>query len=90
MTIYQVMTDLQSRLTLASNGRVVIPVAMRAALGLRDGDRIVARVVDGSIVLEPLNAAIRRAQAMVARYVPPGTELVDELIAERRIAATRE
>ncbi len=84
------MTDLQSRLTLASNGRVVIPVAMRAALGLRDGDRIVARVVDGSIVLEPLNAAIRRAQAMVARYVPPGTELVDELIAERRIAATRE
>ena len=90
MTIYQVMTDLQSRLTLASNGRVVIPVAMRAALGLRDGDRIVARVVEGSIVLEPLNAAIRRAQAMVARYVPPGTELVDELIAERRIAATRE
>jgi AbrB family looped-hinge helix DNA binding protein len=90
MTIYLAMTELQSKLTLASNGRVVIPAAMRAALGLRDGDRIVARVVEGAIVLEPLDAAIRRARAMVARYVPPGSALVDELIAERRIAATRE
>jgi bifunctional DNA-binding transcriptional regulator/antitoxin component of YhaV-PrlF toxin-antitoxin module len=63
---------------------------MRTALGLRDGDKLVARVVEGAIVLEPVDAAIRRARTMVARYVPPGSALVDELLAERRIAATRE
>ena len=37
---------LQSNLTVAPNGRVVIPAAMRAALGLEGGGRVVARLVD--------------------------------------------
>jgi AbrB family looped-hinge helix DNA binding protein len=77
-------------LTLASNGRVVIPASMRAALGLQDGAKMVARLVDGAIVLEPIDAAVRRAQALVRRYVPEGSGLVDELIAERHAVAERE
>jgi AbrB family looped-hinge helix DNA binding protein len=81
---------LRANLTIAANGRVVIPANMRAALGLQGGGKLVARLVDGTIVLEPLDAAIRRAQAMVARYVPPGTSLIEELMAERRRAAERD
>ena len=84
------MTVIQTNLIMAPNGRVVIPASMRAALGLRGGDQLVARIVDGAVVLEPLDAAIRHAQAMVRRYVPEGSGLVDELIAERRAAAERE
>jgi len=84
------MTPHQTPLTLAPNGRLVIPVAMRAALGLEAGSKLVARLVDGAIVLEPVGDAIARAQAMVARYVPPNVSLVDELIAECRAAAERE
>ena len=84
------MTLHQTPLNLAPNGRLVIPVAMRAALGLEAGGKLVARLVDGAIVLEPVGAAIARAQAMVARYVPASVSLVDELIAERRAAAERE
>jgi len=32
-----------------------------------------------TVILEPLEAAIRRAQAMVGRYAPPGLGLADEL-----------
>jgi len=84
------MTLHQAQLNLAPNGRLVIPVAMRAALGLEAGGKLVARLVYGAIVLEPVGAAIARAQAMVARYVPANVSLVDELIAERHAAAERE
>jgi AbrB family looped-hinge helix DNA binding protein len=84
------MAMTQVTLTIASNGRVVIPANMRAVLGLQDGGKVVARVVDGAVVLEPADAAVRRAQAMVRRYVPEGAGLVEELIAERRAAAERE
>ncbi len=80
----------QSTLTLAPNGRVVIPAAMRAELGWQGGARILARLVDGAIILEPVDAAIRRAQALVSQYVPAGVSLADELITERRAAALDE
>ena len=81
---------LQSNLTVAPNGRVVIPAVMRAALGLEGGGRVVARLVDGAVVLESIETSVRRAQAMVARYVSKGESLADELIADRRAAAERE
>ncbi|TWB56354.1 AbrB/MazE/SpoVT family DNA-binding domain-containing protein [Nitrospirillum viridazoti] len=81
---------LRANLTMASNGRVVIPAQMRSALGLADGGKVVARLVDGVVVLEPIEAAIRRAQALVRRYVPDGADLIEELAAERRAAAEHE
>ena len=84
------MTNQLIGLTLASNGRVVIPAAMRAALGLKDGGRLVARLEDGAIILEPIETSVRRAQALVAAYARPGVSMVDDLIAERRAEAARE
>ncbi len=74
---------------MAADGRVVIPAAIRAALGIKRGSRLSARIVDGAVVLEPLDAAVRRAQALVARYAA-GEPMADELIAERHEAARRD
>jgi AbrB family looped-hinge helix DNA binding protein len=77
-------------LRIASNGRVVIPADIRAELGLEGGDMLVVRVVDGAVVLEPVRTAIRRARAAFRKYVPSDTSLADELIEERRRAASDE
>jgi len=63
---------------------------MRAELGFQHGGKVIARIVDGTVVLEPIEAAIRRAQEMVRKYVPDNVDLVAELIAERRAAAELE
>lgn len=63
---------------------------MRAELGFQHGGKVIARIVNGTVVLEPIEASIRRAQDMVRRYVPDHVDLVADLIAERRAAAERE
>lgn len=75
---------MQVHLSMAENGRVLIPAEVRAALGLKAGGKVVARVENGALVIEPLEAAIRRVQAMMLPYATPGESLADELIADRR------
>jgi len=84
------MTAKAISLTIAANGRVVIPAAMRAVLGVERGGALVARLESGALVLEPFDLAIRRAQGQVRRYAPQGVGLADELIAQRRAAAALE
>jgi AbrB family looped-hinge helix DNA binding protein len=79
-----------THVTVTDGGQVVIPAHIRSQLGLRGGDRLIARLVDGAIVLETVDAAVRRAQALVARYVSQDISLSDELIAERRAIADNE
>jgi antitoxin PrlF len=78
------------QLSVAPNGRVVIPAEMRAALGCQSGGKLLARLENGVLLLEPVDVAVRRAQEMVRRYVPAGAELTAELLAERRDAAQHE
>lgn len=71
-------------------GRLVIPVRHRRALGLKTGDEVLLRVVDGELRILSQAEAVRRAQAMVKRRVKRGRSLVDELLKERRAEAKRE
>ena len=48
------------------------------------------RVVDDEVRITTVEAVVRRAQALVRRYVPADRSLVDELIAERRDDVRRE
>ncbi len=80
----------RAQLRIGDGGRVVIPAEMRAALGVKPGDTLIARVVDGELSLMSQKVAVRRAQDMVRRVVPKGISLVDELIADRRAEAARE
>jgi len=74
---------------LGRQGRVVIPVAVRSALGLKAGDELHLRVEGGRVVLERPTDAVAALKALTAR-IPRGRSLVDELIEERRAAAERE
>ncbi len=71
-------------------GRIFIPAPYRRALGLDEGDEVTLRVIEDELRITGPAADIRRAQALVARYVPPDVSLVDELIAARRREAARE
>ncbi len=74
---------------LSAQGRLVIPVKLRKALGLKSGDRLIARQEKDSIVLEPREALQRRLKARFA-HIPKEISLADELIAERRTEAAKE
>ncbi len=77
-------------LKMSDGGRVVIPVAVRKALGLKDGETVIWELGDGEARVYSRKEQLRRAQAMVRRYVPENVSLVDELIAERRAEAARD
>ena len=79
-----------AKLRLGPDGRIVIPAAFREALGLSEGDTLIASIDDGELNLLTRRAAVRRAQAIVRQFVPEGVSLVDELIADRRREVERE
>lgn len=74
---------------LGQQGRVVIPANVRSALGLTPGDRLHLHVAGQRLVLarqQDAAAELRR----LASAVPEERSLVDELLAERRLAAAAE
>jgi AbrB family looped-hinge helix DNA binding protein len=80
----------ETRMRVNANGRVVIPVSYRKALGIEAGDEVILRMEDGELRITTMKRRIERVQRLVRKYVKPGVSLVDELIAERREAAKRE
>jgi len=79
-----------AKLRLGPDGRVLIPATFREALGISEGDTLVASIVDGELHLLTIEAAVRRAQAIVRQFVPEGVSLVDELLEDRRREVERE
>ncbi len=71
--------------TLDEEGRLVLPVEIRRSLGLKAGDQIVLELDEEGVHLLPARAeAVRRAQALVRKYIPEGVSLSEELLADRR------
>jgi AbrB family looped-hinge helix DNA binding protein len=87
---YEPAPGLRQKVELGPGGRVVIPAPMRAALGMKTGDKLVARLEGNEVRIYTMEEALRRAQAIVRSFVPEGVSLVDELIAERRREAAKE
>lgn len=81
---------MEVRTQISRSGRIIVPVKLRRALDIQDGDEIVMRLENGSIRLIPLRQAIALAQKTVQRYVPKGASLVDALIQARREETGRE
>jgi AbrB family looped-hinge helix DNA binding protein len=81
---------LQVRTRMSEKGRIVIPTAIREALGMGVGDALDLRVEDGELRIATMRSRIRRAQERARRIIPPGVSLSEELSAERREAAKHE
>lgn len=73
---------------LSREGRVLIPVDVRAQLGLSEGSTLSLRLQDGEIRLFDRALALRRAQQIAAKYKKTDENVVDELLQERRQAAS--
>ena len=82
--------SLESSAKMNSSGRVVIPVKIRKALGLRSGEELIFHAGNDEFTVTTMRARIARAQKLVRKHIKPGTSLVDELIAERRAEAHKE
>jgi len=77
--------------TMAANGRIVVPSQIRSDLGMEKGGGFVMTVDEsGTIHLEPLRNVITRVQDEVRRYISDDVDLADELSADRRREAARE
>ncbi|MCO5175458.1 MAG: AbrB/MazE/SpoVT family DNA-binding domain-containing protein [Thermomicrobiales bacterium] len=72
--------------TLSSKGQLTIPKHIRDQLSLREGDRVIATIEDGKIVLYPVaRAGVRGLRGAFAGLRPyPGREVKHEAASEAR------
>lgn len=71
-------------------GRVTVPLEIRKALNIEEGDKVTFRHENGEIKLVTQKQRLDEAYALLRSYIPASTSLVDELIQERREEAARE
>jgi AbrB family looped-hinge helix DNA binding protein len=75
-----------------NQGRVMLPADWRKRFQVGPATQLIVREdVNGALVVETREQGLRRAQELVARYIPPDSpSLVDELLKERRQEAACE
>lgn len=78
------------RTKVTQGGRIVIPADMRRRLGIEVGEDVNIALDGESLRILTQKESIKRAQALVSKFVPKGVSLVDELIADRRREAANE
>ena len=78
----------QTSIRLGRQGQLVVPAAIRKALGFRPGENLLARVENDRLIVEKAEAVERRLHAYFRKF--EGRSLAEELIAERRDEARRE
>ena len=74
----------------SDGGRVVIPADLREKYGLAVGDTVVWAEDEYGLTLHSQRAAIRRIQAIAAKYKRPGVDEVDEFLRDKRREAALE
>jgi len=79
------------QLLVGPQGRIVIPAALRQAMGIEPGSVLQAQVLDGKLVLETQAQLLNQFFSRFAKArLQPGSSVVDELISERRAEAASE
>ena len=73
-----------------SQGRVLIPAAIREAMKMKPGGHVAMYLDQDGLHLVTSHIAMERLSREVRKHVPPGVSLADELIADRRAEAARE
>ncbi|MGA2773100.1 MAG: AbrB/MazE/SpoVT family DNA-binding domain-containing protein [Bryobacteraceae bacterium] len=74
-----------------NQGRIMLPTWWRRKEGVGPSTELcVAVTEEGALLVETREQGLRRARALLRKYIPEGVNLSDELIAERRAEAARE
>lgn len=83
---------LRARIEMDRSGRIVIPAAIRAQMGIAESSKLVLLLEGEELRVFTHEAGVRRAQKMLAPYVQDrnGRSIVDELIEDRRREAAEE
>lgn len=71
-----------------ASGRLVIPAPLRHELELKSGDRLIARIEEGRLILEKRETILQRLKDQFADL--QGQEVIDDLITQRRLEAQNE
>lgn len=90
MSQFENLTIQSETANVNESGRVVIPASYRRVLGLNRGGQVIFIVRGDEVQITTRRQMLERARQRIRKYVKPGTSLAEELIAERRKAATRE
>jgi AbrB family looped-hinge helix DNA binding protein len=69
------------------NGRVVLPVSLRKALGLEKGDKVLVEAEGDRVTLTTARLRRKRAQEIARRYAQAGVSVVEEFLQEKRAEA---
>ena len=81
----------QFTLNVDNQGRVMLPSWWRRKEGVGPSTELCVAVTgEGALVVETRDQGLRRARALLRKYIPEGVNLSDELIADRRAEAARE
>jgi hypothetical protein len=78
------------RLVVRPDGSILLPREVRAAFGVEDGGVVMAKLEGDAFGVISAETAMRRVRDIVRQFVPPGVDLVAELIADRKAEAARE
>jgi AbrB family looped-hinge helix DNA binding protein len=79
------------QIVVGDRGRLVLPSAVRSALGITRGTRmLLSTEADGSLRLRPYRAVAEESRGLLAELAPTDVTLVDELISNRRAEAAAE
>ena len=73
-------------LRVGANGRMVLPKALRQAMGLSGDTKVIATVEGDEVRLAPIHHGARRAQELYKRYAK-SERTVDDFLADRRAEA---
>ncbi|MBP0617716.1 AbrB/MazE/SpoVT family DNA-binding domain-containing protein [Jiella mangrovi] len=76
-------------LRVGANGRMVLPKAIRQAMGLSGDTKVIATVEGDELRLTPIQHGALRAQELYKRYAK-SERTVDDFLAERRSEAATE
>ena len=71
-------------------GRLLLPSQIRHKLSLGPGSEVIVTLKENQVSLQTPRQALRAIQQRLAKLVPQGVSLADELIQERRREAAHE
>lgn len=73
----------------AENGRMILPLLVRRAMGLRGETKVVLTLENDQVRLSPIGHGVTRAQALY-RQLSKNGRTTDDFLADRRDEADRE